>query len=113
MTQRETRVYLSDIVVAARKAVSAVEGMSFPEFAQSDLHQDAVCYSILKVGEAATQIREHLEEVAPGIVWQECIGMRNQLAHGYFNLDIAIIWQTVRDDLPTLITQLEPLVPDV
>ena len=113
MTQRDPRAYLGDIVLAARKAVSAVEGMTLAEFAQSSLHQDAACYAIIVIGEAATHIREHLEEAAPSVAWQECIGMRNQLAHGYFNVGLDIVWSTVREDLPALLERLEPLVPDV
>ena len=113
MTQRDLKAYLGDIVLAARKAVSAVEGMTFSEFAQSSLHQDALAYAIIIVGEAATQIREYLEEAVPGVAWQECVGMRNQLAHGYFNVDLNIVWNTVRNDLPALLERLGPLVPEV
>ena len=113
MTQRDPKAYLGDIVLAARKAVSAAEGMAFPEFAQSSLHQDAACYAIIVIGEASTHIREYLEEEVPDIAWQECIGMRNQLAHGYFSVNLDIVWNTVRNDLPTLLERLEPLVPDM
>lgn len=87
--------------------------MAFSEFTQNSLHQDAVCYAIIVIGEASTQIREYLQEAAPGIAWQECVGMRNQLAHGYFNINLDIVWNTVRSDLPALLERLEPLVPDV
>ncbi len=40
--------------------------------------------------------------------------MRNQLVHGYFEIDLAIVWRTVREDVPALISQLESLVaPEV
>ena len=39
--------------------------------------------------------------------------MRNQLAHGYFSVNLDIVWNTVRNDLPALLERLEPLVPDM
>lgn len=37
--------------------------------------------------------------------------MRNRLVHAYFSINHDIVWQTVREDLPTLIATLERLVP--
>ena len=113
MTQRDLKAYLGDIVVAARKAVVSLEGMTFAEFTSSSVHQDAACYAIIVIGEAATHAREYLEVTVPDIAWRECIGMRNQLTHGYFKIDLDTIWDTVRNDLPNLIDRLEPLAPDV
>jgi uncharacterized protein with HEPN domain len=47
----------------------------------------------------------------PEIPWPEIIGMRHRLVHGYFEVDLQKVWDTVRNDLPTPIAKLEPLVP--
>ena len=47
----------------------------------------------------------------PDIPWGEIVGMRNRLVHAYFNVDIGLVWQTVQEDLPPLIAQLERIVP--
>ena len=46
----------------------------------------------------------------PDLPWTEIIGMRNRLVHGYFDVDIERVWGTVQNDLPRLISQIEPLV---
>lgn len=63
------------------------------------------------VGEAAARVSEDTKRAHPDIPWAEIVGMRNRLVHVYFDIDLQLVWATVRDDLPTLITLLEPLVP--
>ncbi|MCY4574040.1 MAG: DUF86 domain-containing protein [Gemmatimonadetes bacterium] len=47
----------------------------------------------------------------PAIPWREIVGMRNHLVHVYFDIDLRLVWDTVLNDLPDLITRLERLVP--
>ena len=47
----------------------------------------------------------------PAIPWREIVGMRNRIVHVYFDIDLRLVWDTVHNDLPMLIAQLEPLVP--
>ena len=51
------------------------------------------------------------KESLPDIPWREIVGMRNRLVHAYFEVDIGLVWQTVQEDLPPLIAQLERIVP--
>ena len=59
------------------------------------------------VGEAASQITDGGQAVAPDIPWADIVGMRHRLVHAYFDINLDILWQTVRHDLPPLITILE------
>ena len=52
-----------------------------------------------------------MRERQPDIPWGEIVGMRNLLVHAYFDVDIGLVWQTVQEDLPPLIAQLETIVP--
>ena len=58
-------------------------------------------------GEAATHVSEPVQDALPGIPWQQITGARNRLIHGYFDVDLDIVWAIVQDDLPPLIAQLE------
>lgn len=55
------------------------------------------------VGEAAAQV--------PEIPWQVIVAMRNRPVHAYFSINLDIVWQTVQQDLPILIMELEQVVP--
>lgn len=70
----------------------------------------AVTKSIEIVGEAASKITRETRDAHPEIEWSGIIGMRNKLTHGYFDIDISIVWVTITDDLPRLIEALEGIV---
>ena len=53
------------------------------------------------------KFREEGKRVSPDIPWRDIIAMRNRLIHGYFDVDLNIVWNTVTDELPPIIQQLE------
>jgi uncharacterized protein with HEPN domain len=62
------------------------------------------------IGEAATRISNESREVLPQIPWANIIGMRNRLIHAYFDINLDILWKTVIEDLPPLISKLEKII---
>jgi uncharacterized protein with HEPN domain len=103
--------YLLDMLIAARDAMSFLEGVSAEEFAGSRIHQQAVTKALETIGEAAVRVSEPTRAAHPEVPWREIIGMRHRLVHGYFEIDLDKVWDTVRNDLPPLIAKLELLVP--
>ena len=108
---REESEYLLDMVLAARKAVSFTEGMSFADFERDERTVFSATKAVEIVGEAAAQVSRDVRQAHPDIPWRDIIAMRNRLVHAYFEINLEVVWQTVRHDLPELIAQLEPLVP--
>lgn len=108
---------MADMLIAARDACVIIEGLTFNEFTESNLHRRAAIQALTEIGEAASQIREYLEETLPDVQWRECVGMRNQLVHGYFSVKLFSVkldrvWATIQEDLPALIANLEPMLPE-
>ena len=62
------------------------------------------------VGEAANRISPEAQTKYPAILWQKIIAMRNRLIHGYDNVDFDILYQSISQDLPSLIAKLEAIV---
>jgi uncharacterized protein with HEPN domain len=108
---RDDAAYLLDILIAARDAQSFVSGVSWEQFERSRLHQNAVLKAIEIIGEAAGRVSNEAKATHTEIPWPEIIGMRHRLVHGYFEVDIRKVWDTVEHDLPSLIALIEPLVP--
>lgn len=103
--------YLLDILIAARKALQFLEGMTWQAFAESELHQSAVMRPLEIIGEAARRVSQETRDAHPEIPWEQMIGMRNRLIHEYFRVNLTTVWETVQNDLPPLIAQVEPLIP--
>ncbi|MEX0887624.1 MAG: HepT-like ribonuclease domain-containing protein [Phycisphaeraceae bacterium] len=75
---------------------------------QEDLHTDlqlqmAVAHCVQIIGEAAARLSEQTQADIPELPWRDIRAMRNQIVHVYFDLDTAVLWKTVCDDLPPLI----------
>jgi uncharacterized protein with HEPN domain len=62
------------------------------------------------IGEAAAQISNESREALPQIPWSDIIAMRNRLIHAYFDINLDILWKTVIEDLPPLISELEKIL---
>ena len=70
----------------------------------------ALIKSIEIVGEAASRISQGCREEIAIIPWASIITMRNRLIHAYFEVDLDVLWKTVTEDIPPLVTQLEIIV---
>ena len=108
---RDDEVRLRHMLDAAREAVSFAQGRT-----RSDLDEDrqlvlALVKDIEIVGEAANQVSEPGRRRVPELPWERIVGMRNRLVHAYFDINLDIVWKTVSEDLPRLISLLEPVIP--
>lgn len=85
-------------------------------FREAAVVQDAVIRNLEILGEAANRVRRadpDFESRHPQIPWAAVAGMRNRLIHEYFEVDLEVVWQTVRHELPTLSTVLADLVDEL
>ena len=64
------------------------------------------------IGEAVSRLSLEIKDAHSEIAWREIVGMRNRLVHVYFDIDVGLVWDTVQNDLPALIAQIESLVPE-
>lgn len=100
--------YLEHMQQAA-DACTFVEGLDKVDFQEDRRTQQAVIMSLIILGEAATKIMDTYTEFSqahPGIPWRNMRGMRNRIAHGYFDINLDVVWDTVQMALPTLLIQL-------
>ena len=108
---RHDDAYLLDMLLAAREAGVFAAELNFLEFQRNRMAQLAILKSIEVVGEAASRISNECRESHPEIPWSGIVGMRNRLVHGYFEVNLVRVWDTLHQDIPRLIAQLERLIP--
>lgn len=105
-------VRIRHILDAAREAVSYAEGHS-----RADLDIDRkLNLSLVRlleiIGEAARGVSAQFRETHPDLPWKSMTGMQDRLIHGYFDVNLDVVWETITEDLPSLITPLETIVAD-
>ena len=101
--------YVRQILTASTDALTFIEGMGEDDFLADLRTQRAVVMSLMIVGEAASRIvSDHagFAEAHPEIPWRGIRGMRNRIAHGYFDIDLHVVWTTVQAELPRLIEHM-------
>jgi uncharacterized protein with HEPN domain len=94
---------------SATLAQGYLQGMTRAAFLADRKTQQAVVLNLLVIGETVNRL--HDEDAAflerhSTIPWAAMRGMRNRIAHGYFDIDMGIVWETVQRDLPALVGQL-------
>ncbi len=107
--------YLDHMRQAVADARSFVIGMGLAEFLEDKRTQQAVVMSLIVLGEAGTKVMDRHPDFAAEhntIPWRNLRGMRNRIAHGYFDIDLVVVWDTVQTALPTLADQLAQLKPE-
>ena len=95
------------------EAIDMLGSQSMEELRDNRMLQLALVQLIEIVGEAASRVPIEFREANPSIPWQLAADMRNKLIHGYDVVEYAIVYDTVKEDLPPLVQQLETLLPDV
>jgi len=101
--------YIDHIEQAAMEACSFVDGMSKDEFVGDRRTQQAVIMSFVIIGEAATKVLNNYAEFVHAhgeVPWHSMRGMRNRIAHGYFDVNLDVVWNALQTALPELLRQL-------
>ncbi len=104
---REWQLYQDDMRAAAAKVVRFTFGMDRPDFAGNELVRDAVLRNLEIIGEAAKHIPPAARAGLADVDWRRIIGFRDIVAHAYFGIDDAILWDIVSVKVPELITAME------
>ena len=114
MTEAASRVpaYLGHILQAVQRIRQYTDSMTAEAFCNANMVQDAVIRNIEILGEPARNIERYHPEFAashPEVPWEDIYLMRNRVAHGYFSIDLDIVWRTIQRDLPKLEQQVREL----
>ncbi len=109
---KDNLVYLRDILDSIGKIESFFADISFEDFQNDEKTQNAVEFKLANIGEAANRISEEFKKQNSRIVWRDIISMRNFLIHDYSRVDPEKIWETFRQDLPKLKTQIEKMIDE-
>ena len=104
--------YVQHILQAIGNIQDYTAGMDLAAFMADRKTSDAVIRNLEVIGEASNNIAKNHADFAAlhsEVPWGFAYEMRNALAHGYFTVDLAIVWQTIQNDLPALQRQVSAL----
>lgn len=99
--------YVEDVLDAMDKAEILLEGVPYDQFESDFRINFAVVRALEIVGEAAKRLPMSLRREYPDIPWKRMAGMRDRIIHGYDNVDLEIVWDVVKKDVPKSKPQIQ------
>ncbi|OGV64778.1 MAG: hypothetical protein A2283_03925 [Lentisphaerae bacterium RIFOXYA12_FULL_48_11] len=100
MSKRPVELLLQDILDAVNKIERYTKRISEGTFIKDEMRIDAVARNLEIIGEAANQLPEDFRASHPEIEWNKIVGLRHRIIHAYFGIDLKIIWQILKSDMP-------------
>ncbi len=110
MSPRRWHERVQDILDAIAEIQSFVAGMDFDRFRVDAKTLKAVGADLIIIGEAANHVPDDVQSNAADVPWHLMRAMRNRIVHVYFDMDPAILWDIVQQDLPALNDPLKALL---
>ncbi|MBI2169996.1 MAG: DUF86 domain-containing protein [Actinobacteria bacterium] len=98
--ERERLLDILEAVDAIRTHVTSRHGLDDPVAAAAATHWIEI------IGEAVNGLSSGVRDHHPDVAWQDAIRMRNRLVHGYFDIDLDLLWDTIERDVPMLAGQI-------
>ena len=108
--QRDDSILIKHILEAAEKSIAFLSNHTRENLEEDEKLALSIIRLLEIVGEAANQVSEDYKTKHSNIPWRNMIGLRNRLIHGYFDVDLDIVWDTVKSDLPPVVKQLRQLI---
>lgn len=109
MFERTSQLFLQDILDSGESILSYVKGMTFEQFERNRMCYSAVIREFEIIGEAVGKLPDHLKDCFRDVPWQEIKDFRNLLTHEYFGVDLHIVWNTIKFDLPQLLSAVRTM----
>lgn len=100
MKERTHKIYFEDIITFIKRIESYIQDLNFENFRENQLVIDAVIRNLVLIGEASKNISSEIRKKFSNVPWSEMIGLRNLATHGYFKIDLTIIWDIITKDIP-------------
>jgi len=107
---RSQLLYLNDIADAVKNIQSYVRNLTHEEFTDDQMRVDAVIRNFEIIGEAVKNLSEDIKTEFPKIDWRAVSGFRDVLIHGYFGVDMDILWDIIVQKVPELQNEIERII---
>jgi uncharacterized protein with HEPN domain len=109
MSKRKDTAIIQDIKESLNRIISYTSKMEYKVFVQDYKTQDAVVRNIEILGEAAKLLSDEMKEKYQDIPWKDIAGTRDKLIHDYFGVNIDIVWNITKNEIPLLYTKINDI----
>lgn len=108
--KKDNLIFIKHILASIEDIESFSKGLLKKEFIKNKLKQNAIVRSIEVIGEASKNLPNSFKEKYSDIYWKEIIGTRDKIIHHYFGIDLDIVWDIIKKNLPKLKKQIKEIL---
>lgn len=108
-TRKADAIRIRHMLDAGHEAIGFASGHTRRDLDDNRMLALSLVKSLEILGEAATKVGQKTRLAYPSIPWMNIVAMRNRLIHGYFDINLDVVWVTVTGDLPPLMAKLEAI----
>lgn len=105
-------VRIRHIIQAGESALRFIAGRDPADLTGDEMFRFALVRAIEIIGEAASRVSPETRQQLPSVPWSDAILMRNRLIHAYFDINHTILWKTVTEDIPALLSMLRTAISE-
>ena len=110
MSTGKDEAYLKHILDAISDIKRFMKGVPKEEFFENREKQYAVLRALEIIGEATKNLSKEMKTEYPEVPWSDIAGMRDKLIHQYFGIELSLVWETVKKNLPELESQISEML---
>ncbi len=113
MNNKEDVIFIKHILESINAIDEFSKNMDKEELISNRMKQSAIVREIEIIGEAIKNISDNLKEKYSSIPWKEIVGTRDKMIHHYFGVDLNIVWNIIKKDLPDLKEKIQKIKKDL
>ena len=107
--KKDNQYYIKKIVTDLAFIIEHTSELTQNELENNEVLVDSVMFRLIQVSENSDKLTDNFKEGHGDIPWRAMKGMRNRIVHEYGNVDLAVVYDTIKDDIPKLLCQLESI----
>ncbi|RPJ70630.1 MAG: DUF86 domain-containing protein [Alphaproteobacteria bacterium] len=111
--ERDHVDFLREILGSIDNIENFIEGFNFDEFAEDNKTIYAVIRALEIIGEATKNLPESLKKEHSEVPWRKMTGIRDKMIHGYFGVDLEVVWSTIKEDIPSVKPLIEKILGEI
>lgn len=105
----KNEIVVSKMLTYIDKILRYCGGMEYEDFKANEIVLEACVFNISQLGEVANKVDTEFEKAHPEVPWRQIYGLRNRIVHDYEGVNLKLVWEIIRTDLPEVKELLKAL----
>jgi len=107
--KKDNKYYVKKIIADLAFIIEHTRDLTLEELKNNEILVDSVMFRLIQVSENSDKLTEDFKLYYSTIPWRAMKGMRNRIVHEYGKVDMSVVYDTVKNDIPELLSELEAI----